>query len=47
VRGFFLAVRPGHTVNRSLSEYLAGLEGLHAGEPPVLPGESASLSITA
>ncbi len=47
VRGFFLAVRPGHTVNRSLTEYLAGLEGLHAGEPSDLPGESASLSITA
>jgi UDP-3-O-[3-hydroxymyristoyl] N-acetylglucosamine deacetylase len=47
VRGFFLAVRPGHTVNRSLTEYLAGLDGLHAGGPSVLPGESASLSITA
>jgi UDP-3-O-[3-hydroxymyristoyl] N-acetylglucosamine deacetylase len=47
VRGFFLAVRPGHTVNRSLTEYLAGLDGLHAGEPSVLPGDSASLSITA
>jgi UDP-3-O-acyl-N-acetylglucosamine deacetylase len=47
VRGFFLAVRPGHTVNRSLSEYLAGLDVLHAGGPPVLPGDSASLSITA
>ncbi len=47
VRGFFLAVRPGHTVNRSLTEYLAGLDGLHAGEPSDLSGESASLSITA
>jgi UDP-3-O-[3-hydroxymyristoyl] N-acetylglucosamine deacetylase/3-hydroxyacyl-[acyl-carrier-protein] dehydratase len=47
VRGFFLAVRPGHTVNRSLTEYLAGLDDLRAGEPSVLPGESDPLSITA
>ncbi|HSL91166.1 MAG TPA: UDP-3-O-acyl-N-acetylglucosamine deacetylase [Candidatus Limnocylindrales bacterium] len=47
VRGFFLAVRPGHTVNRCLTEHLAGLADLCAGEPSVLPEKTASLSITA
>lgn len=47
VRGFFLAVRPGHTVNRYLTEYLAGLADSHAGVPEALPRESAPLSITA
>lgn len=47
VRGFLLAVRPGHTVNRCLTEYLAGHDDLCAGEASALPGEPASLSITA
>jgi UDP-3-O-[3-hydroxymyristoyl] N-acetylglucosamine deacetylase len=47
VRGFFLAVRPGHTMNRCLTEYLSGLADLHSGMPMVRPGESAPLSITA
>ncbi len=47
VRGFFLAVRPGHTVNRCLTEYLAGLDDLRAVGPSALPGEPDSLSITA
>lgn len=47
VRGFLLAVRPGHTVNRCLTEYLAGLDDLRAGGPSVFPGESDPLSITA
>ncbi|MBI5419147.1 MAG: UDP-3-O-[3-hydroxymyristoyl] N-acetylglucosamine deacetylase [Deltaproteobacteria bacterium] len=32
VRGFFLAVRPGHTVNRCLVEHLAGLADLSFGD---------------
>jgi UDP-3-O-[3-hydroxymyristoyl] N-acetylglucosamine deacetylase len=47
VRGFFLAVRPGHTVNRCLTEYLAGHDDLRAEESTALPGEQGSLSITA
>jgi UDP-3-O-[3-hydroxymyristoyl] N-acetylglucosamine deacetylase len=47
VRGFFLAVRPGHTVNHCVTEYLSGLADLQAGMPMALPGESAPLSITA
>lgn len=47
VRGFILAVRPGHTMNRCLTEYLAHLSDLSAGAPAHLPGESAPLSITA
>lgn len=47
VRGFFLAVRPGHTVNRCLTEYLAGFADSHAEVPEALPRESAPLSITA
>jgi UDP-3-O-[3-hydroxymyristoyl] N-acetylglucosamine deacetylase len=47
VRGFFLAVRPGHTVNRCLTEYLAGHDDLRAGEHSALPGEPDPLSDTA
>ncbi len=47
VRGFLLAVRPGHTMNRCLTEHLSGLSGHSAGEPATLPAESAPLSITA
>lgn len=47
VRGFFLAVRPGHTVNRCLTEYLSGLADPHSEAPAALPAESAPLSITA
>lgn len=34
VRGFLLAVRPGHTVNRLLVEHLAGLDDVSSGVPP-------------
>ncbi|MEK6778775.1 MAG: UDP-3-O-acyl-N-acetylglucosamine deacetylase, partial [Candidatus Deferrimicrobiota bacterium] len=46
VRGFFLAVRPGHTVNRCLVEYLSGLSapGYGAG---TAPAEPVQLQITA
>ncbi len=37
VHGFFLAVRPGHTLNRSLVEYLSGFDG---------PGHEAETSCT-
>jgi len=47
VRGFFLAVRPGHTVNRCLTEYLSGLADIRTDRPAVLSEEPASLSITA
>lgn len=47
VRGFLLAVRPGHTMNRCLTEYLSGLAGLPRDTPAALPAESAPLSITA
>jgi UDP-3-O-[3-hydroxymyristoyl] N-acetylglucosamine deacetylase len=45
VRGFFLAVRPGHTVNRSLTEYLSGLVDL--GSRGTETGESVAISVTA
>jgi len=46
VRGFFLAVRPGHTVNRCLVEYLYGhaAPGYGAG---TAPAEPVQLQITA
>jgi UDP-3-O-[3-hydroxymyristoyl] N-acetylglucosamine deacetylase len=47
VRGFFLAVRPGHTVNHCVTEYLAGLAANPAGPPEALLGESTPLSVTA
>jgi UDP-3-O-[3-hydroxymyristoyl] N-acetylglucosamine deacetylase len=47
VRGFFLAVRPGHTVNRCLTEYLAGLADLRTGGPSVPSEEPVTYSITA
>lgn len=46
VRGFFLAVRPGHTVNRSLVEYLSGLSG-HGYGAGTAPAEPVQLQITA
>jgi UDP-3-O-[3-hydroxymyristoyl] N-acetylglucosamine deacetylase len=45
VRGFFLAVRPGHTVNRSVTEYLSGLVDL--GGRGTETGESVAISVTA
>jgi len=45
VRGFFLAVRPGHTVNRSVTEYLSGLVDL--GSRGTETGESVAISVTA
>jgi UDP-3-O-[3-hydroxymyristoyl] N-acetylglucosamine deacetylase len=47
VRGFFLAVRPGHTVNRCLTEHLSGLAALRNGEPAVIAEEPVAISITA
>lgn len=47
VRGFFLAIRPGHTVNRFLTGYLDGLDAIRAGEHSTLPGEPDPLSDTA
>lgn len=47
VRGFFLAVRPGHTVNRCLVEYLTGLTAHGSGNEAAVPSESAELRITA
>lgn len=46
VRGFFLAVRPGHTVNRCLVEYLSGLTA-HSSIPAAEIGESSDLRVTA
>jgi UDP-3-O-[3-hydroxymyristoyl] N-acetylglucosamine deacetylase len=45
VRGFFLAVRPGHTVNRCVTEYLSGLTDL--GSRGTDAGESVAISVTA
>jgi UDP-3-O-[3-hydroxymyristoyl] N-acetylglucosamine deacetylase len=47
VRGFFFAVKPGHTVNRCLTEYLAGISDRKNEERPVASEEPARLSITA
>ena len=47
VRGFFLAVRPGHTVNRCLTEHLSGVAALGSGEPAVIAEEPVAISITA
>jgi len=47
VRGFFFAVKPGHTVNRCLTEYLAGIADRKNEERPVASEEPARLSITA
>lgn len=47
VRGFFLAVRPGHTVNRCLVEYLTGITYHGSGHEATIPAESAELRITA
>lgn len=47
VRGFFLAVRPGHTVNRCLTEYLSGLADFSTYGPAVFSEEPAALSVTA
>jgi UDP-3-O-[3-hydroxymyristoyl] N-acetylglucosamine deacetylase len=46
VRGFFLAVRPGHTVNRSLVEYLSGFAGPGHGAVTSHP-EGVQLQVTA
>lgn len=46
VRGFFLAVRPGHTVNRCLVEFLSGLTALST-IPAADAGESLDLRVTA
>lgn len=45
VRGFFLAVRPGHTVNRDVTEYLSGLADF--GSRRTGSEESAAISVTA
>ncbi|NJD63122.1 MAG: UDP-3-O-[3-hydroxymyristoyl] N-acetylglucosamine deacetylase [Deltaproteobacteria bacterium] len=45
VRGFFLAVRPGHTVNRCVTEYLSGLADL--GSRGTGAEESVAVSVTA
>jgi UDP-3-O-[3-hydroxymyristoyl] N-acetylglucosamine deacetylase len=45
VRGFFLAVRPGHTVNRSVTEYLSGLTDLDSRGTET--GDSVAISVTA
>jgi UDP-3-O-[3-hydroxymyristoyl] N-acetylglucosamine deacetylase len=47
VRGFFLAVRPGHTVNRCLVEYLSGLADHGLSASPTDPAEHAEFRITA
>jgi len=47
VRGFFLAVRPGHTVNRCLTEHLSGLATLRNGGPSVIAEEPVAISVTA
>ncbi|OGP80551.1 MAG: UDP-3-O-[3-hydroxymyristoyl] N-acetylglucosamine deacetylase [Deltaproteobacteria bacterium RBG_19FT_COMBO_60_16] len=47
VRGFFLAVRPGHTVNRCLTEHLSGLAAPRSREPAVIAEEPVAISITA
>jgi UDP-3-O-[3-hydroxymyristoyl] N-acetylglucosamine deacetylase len=47
VRGFFLAVRPGHTVNRCLTEYLSGLADFSAYGPADIPEEPTAISVTA
>ncbi len=47
VRGFFLAVRPGHTVNRCLTEHLSGLAVPRSREPAVIAEEPVAISITA
>ena len=47
VRGFFFAVKPGHTVNRCLTEYLAGISDRKNEGRPVASEEPARLSITA
>jgi UDP-3-O-[3-hydroxymyristoyl] N-acetylglucosamine deacetylase len=47
VRGFFLAVRPGHTVNRCLTEHLSGLVAPRSREPAVIAEEPVAISITA
>lgn len=46
VRGFFLAVRPGHTLNRSLVEYLSGFDGHGHGAGTSCP-EGIRLQVTA
>lgn len=47
VRGFFFAVKPGHTVNRCLTEYLAGISDRKNEGRQVASEEPARLSITA
>ena len=47
VRGFFFAVKPGHTVNRCLTEYLAGIADRKNEGRPVASEEPPRLSITA
>jgi len=39
VRGAFLAIRPGHTVNRAVTEYLASPAYSALPELPVSPGK--------
>jgi len=46
ILGFFLAVRPGHTVNRSLVEYLSGFAGPGHGARTSHP-EGVQLQVTA
>lgn len=46
VRGSFLAVRPGHTINRSLTEYLSGLGSAFDERPPLFRhGPEAALPL--
>lgn len=47
VRGFFLAVRPGHTVNRCLVEYLSGHALTGPAVAPVSVTEPVELRVTA
>jgi UDP-3-O-[3-hydroxymyristoyl] N-acetylglucosamine deacetylase len=47
VRGFFLAVRPGHTVNRCIVEYLSGLAAVGPTAPSVSAPEPVELRVTA
>ncbi len=47
VRGYLLAVRPGHTVNRELTEYLAGLAVPRAAWRAADPKPPAELLVTA
>ncbi len=47
VRGFILALRPGHTVNRSLTEFLSGLDEPRGIETESVSAEPIALQVTA